>query len=110
LLHLTEEQKCKGVVTISSGSFAFTICHCAHHNEIPVTVVMPSTTAKEKIDLCRAYLLARVLVRGNNLLEAHRAALDIAIREDLFYLDGYSLLAKSYKKFDWTHSLRTNAC
>ena len=71
---------------------------------------MPSTTAKEKIDLCRAYLLARVLVRGNNLLEAHRAALDIAIREDLFYLDGYSLLAKSYKKFDWTHSLRTNAC
>ncbi|EGI59740.1 Threonine dehydratase catabolic [Acromyrmex echinatior] len=88
LLHLSEEQKCKGVVTISSGSFAFTICHYAHHNEIPVTVVMPSTTAKEKIEMCQGYLLARVLVRGNNLLEAHRAALDIAMREDLFYLDG----------------------
>ncbi|KAG5336391.1 THD1 dehydratase, partial [Acromyrmex charruanus] len=88
LLHLSEEQKNNGVVTISSGSLAFTICHCAHHNGIPVTVVMPSTTAKEKIELCRGYLLARVLVRGNNLLEAHRAALAIAMREDLFYLDG----------------------
>ena len=61
---------------------------------------MPTTTAEEKIELCRSYLLARVLVKGNNLLEAHRAALDIAMREDLYYLDGYSPLAKSYKKFD----------
>ncbi|XP_018337048.1 PREDICTED: L-threonine dehydratase catabolic TdcB-like [Trachymyrmex septentrionalis] len=88
LLRLSEEQKCKGVVTISSGSFALIICHYSLHNEIPVTVVMPTTTAEEKIELCRSYLLARVLVKGNNLLEAHRAALDIAMREDLYYLDG----------------------
>ena len=90
LLHLSEEQKCKGVIIISSGSFAFTICHYGDRYKIPVTVVLPTTTAEEKLGICRAYLLARVLVRGNNLLEAHRAALDIAMKEDLFYLDGYS--------------------
>lgn len=71
---------------------------------------MPTTTTAKRVQMCQDVLLARVLIRGGNLLEAHHAALDIAIREGLFYLDGYSSLAKSYKKFDWTHSLRTYAC
>ncbi|XP_018307885.1 L-threonine dehydratase catabolic TdcB [Mycetomoellerius zeteki] len=88
LLHLSDEQKCKGVITISSGSFAFTLCHYAFRYEIPVTVVMPTTTTAKRVQMCQDVLLARVLIRGGNLLEAHHAALDIAIREGLFYLDG----------------------
>ncbi|KAG5332322.1 THD1 dehydratase, partial [Acromyrmex heyeri] len=88
LLHLPKEQKCKGVVTISSGSLAFTICHYTHRYQIPVTVVLPTTTLEEKIRMYKIYPLSRVIVRGDTLLEAHYIALDIAMREDLFYLDG----------------------
>ncbi|XP_011063779.1 PREDICTED: uncharacterized protein LOC105151647 [Acromyrmex echinatior] len=88
LLHLSKEQKCKGVVTISSGSFAFILCHYTHRFKIPVTVVLPTTTLEEKIKMYQTYPLSRVIVRGDTLLEAHYNALDIAMREDLFYLDG----------------------
>ncbi|KYM85114.1 Threonine dehydratase biosynthetic [Atta colombica] len=88
LLHLSKEQKCKGVITISTGSFAFILCHYTHRYNIPITVVLPTTTIEEKIKICQRYPLSRVIVRGDTLLEAHRTALDIAMREDLFYFDG----------------------
>ncbi|KYN13799.1 Threonine dehydratase biosynthetic, chloroplastic, partial [Trachymyrmex cornetzi] len=88
LLHLSEVQRCRGVITISSGSFAFILCYYADKYRIPVTVVLPTTTIDEKIMMCQSYPLSRVLVKGNNFLEAHRTALDIAMREDLFYFDG----------------------
>jgi len=62
-----------------------------------MTVVLPTTTTEEKVKMCQRYPLSRVIVRGDTLLEAHRIALDIAMREDLFYFDGYSSLTKSYK-------------
>ncbi|KYN13798.1 Zonadhesin [Trachymyrmex cornetzi] len=109
LLHLSKVHRCRGVITISSGSFAFVLSHYTYRYQIPVTVVLPTTTTDEKIMMCKAYPLSRVFVKGNNLLEAHRAALDIAMSEGLFYLDGYFPLTKSYKKFDCTYTLRTDA-
>ncbi|XP_018370974.1 PREDICTED: putative threonine dehydratase [Trachymyrmex cornetzi] len=88
LLHLSKVHRCRGVITISSGSFAFVLSHYTYRYQIPVTVVLPTTTTDEKIMMCKAYPLSRVFVKGNNLLEAHRAALDIAMSEGLFYLDG----------------------
>jgi threonine dehydratase len=94
LLQLTKEQKCKGVIGISTGSFAYTLCYFGKKLGIPVTVVMPTSTADDKIKMCQMHSDSRttVLIRGSNMIEAHNTALHIAQKMGLFYLDGYFLL------------------
>ncbi|XP_018370892.1 PREDICTED: L-threonine dehydratase catabolic TdcB-like [Trachymyrmex cornetzi] len=87
LLQLTDEQKRNGVITISTGYFAQTLCYFGQKFKIPVTVVMLKLTAQEIVDKCQ-YLGATVIVRGDNIVEVHNIALQIARRKCLCYLDG----------------------
>ncbi|XP_018307886.1 L-threonine dehydratase catabolic TdcB-like [Mycetomoellerius zeteki] len=87
LLQLTHEEKCKGVIAISTGSFAYSLCYYGKIFEIPVTIVMPISTADEQVKNCRKYK-ATVLVQGRDMLEAHNIALRIAKTNGLYYLDG----------------------
>ncbi|KYN04469.1 Putative threonine dehydratase, partial [Cyphomyrmex costatus] len=88
LQQLTDEQKLKGVIAISTGSFALILCYFGLMFNIPITVVMPTEALEEKVNMCRQYNSSRIIVKGNNLLEAHRFAIDIAMKDDLYYLDG----------------------
>ncbi|XP_028045113.1 L-threonine dehydratase catabolic TdcB [Monomorium pharaonis] len=88
LQQLTAEQKSKGVIAISTGSFAYPLCSFGRRFGIPVTVVMPQDAAEErKVRMCRD-LGARVIIKGRNITEAHVSALRTAQAEGLFYLDG----------------------
>jgi len=91
LLRLSEEQRrYKGIIAISTGSFAYILCYYGNMFNIPVTVVMPTTIADDHIKKCRdTGSRAKVVVHGNNMLQAHIFALSIAQENGLFYLDGY---------------------
>jgi len=89
LLQLSDEQKRKGVIAISTGYFAHILCYFGKKFGIPVTVVMPSSTTHETVDKCRD-LSATVIVRGDNMVDVHRIALHNARRNGLLYIDGYS--------------------
>lgn len=90
LLQLSDEYKHKGVITISTGNFAFILSHYGCKFNIPVMIVMPTSTAEEKIKMCQQNLQIKLFIQGDNILEAHDIALRIAKIKGLFYIDGYS--------------------
>jgi len=109
LLQLSDEQKRRGVIAISTGSFAVILCYYGRKFNIPVTVVMPTSVADKYVDRCKnptisasnenveyvsTNVAVTVLVQGSDMIEAHNIALRIAKEKGLFYLDGYSFFNK----------------
>jgi threonine dehydratase len=67
LHHLTEEERKKGVITISSGNHAQGVAYAASLFGTSATVVMPHTTPANKVDATRGYG-AEVLLTEDDLL------------------------------------------
>jgi len=95
LLTLSDKQKRKGVIAISTGYFAHILCYFGKEFGIPVTVVMPESTTDEKVNKCRE-LSASVIVCGNDMVDLHKFALHIAMTKGLFYFDRYSFFNKNF--------------
>jgi threonine dehydratase len=67
LHHLTEQERKKGVITISSGNHAQGVAYAASLFGTSATVVMPHTTPANKVDATRDYG-AEVLLTEDDLL------------------------------------------
>ena len=67
LHHLTEEERRKGVITISSGNHAQGLAYAASLFGISATVVMPHTTPSNKLDATRGYGAEVILTEGDLL-------------------------------------------
>jgi len=91
LLQLSDEQKRKGVVAISTGHFAHILSFFGKKFNIPVTVIMPSSTPHKMVDSCRDFS-ATVFVLSESMVDIHKFALYIARLKGLVYLDGYVFL------------------
>jgi threonine dehydratase len=63
LLQLTDEEKKRGVITISSGNHAQGLAYAASLLGIPATVVMPAATPDHKVRAARGYG-AEVILHG----------------------------------------------
>lgn len=75
LHHLTEEERKRGVITISSGNHAQGLAYAASLFGISATVVMPHTTPANKISATRDYGAEVVLTEGDlvsNFLEIQK--------------------------------------
>jgi len=86
LLQLSNEQKRKGVIAVSTGHFAHILTYFGKKFGIPVTVIIPNLTTLEK-DKCRD-LSARAFSL-DNIVKAHTCALHRARTEGLVYIDAY---------------------
>jgi len=64
LHHLTEEERKRGVITISSGNHAQGVAYAASLFGISATVVMPHTTPSNKVSATRGYGAEVVLTEG----------------------------------------------
>ncbi|TVP78190.1 MAG: threonine ammonia-lyase [Gemmatimonadales bacterium] len=69
LLHLTEEEKARGVITASAGNHAQAVAFHATRMGIPATVVMPETTPLIKVTNTRRHG-AEVILHGQRFSEA----------------------------------------
>ncbi len=69
MLQLSDEEKARGVITVSAGNHAQGVATMAHKLDIAATIIMPTTTPQVKIDAIRAHKAAIVL-QGNNYSEA----------------------------------------
>lgn len=91
LTQLSAEHNDKGFITISVGiNSACYSCYFSSMLNLPLTIVMPTSTPSNIVKLCRG-LKARVYVEGNNMLEVPIIALRIAEKKGSFYFDGYFL-------------------
>ncbi|GAA0626234.1 threonine/serine dehydratase [Kribbella sandramycini] len=67
LLRLTDDERRRGVVTVSAGNAAGALAWAARDAGIPATVVMAKTAVPAKIDAARAYGATVELVEGDLL-------------------------------------------
>ena len=79
LFHLSEEEKAKGVISLSSGNHAQALAYAAAQSGISSTIVMPMSSVQSKVDATRGYG-AEVVLTDEDLLET---ALSIQKERDL---------------------------
>jgi len=77
-----------GVVAMSAGNHAQGVAYHARRLDIPATIVMPTGTPFTKIDRTEA-LGARVVLRGDSLVDARRAADSFAAERGLVPVHPY---------------------
>lgn len=89
MMTLTEEQREKGVATISSGNHGASVSYAAHLLGIKkAVVIVPETTPKAKVDKIR-YYGSDVLLMGKNYDEAHALGMDFIEKNGMTYIDAY---------------------
>jgi threonine dehydratase len=88
LLTLGVAERRAGVVAMSAGNHAQGVAYHARRLGIPATIVMPAGTPFTKIDRTEA-LGATVVLKGDNLVDARRAADTLARERDLVPVHPY---------------------
>jgi threonine dehydratase len=88
LLTLGPGERKTGVVAMSAGNHAQGVAYHARRLDIPATIVMPTGTPFTKIDRTEA-LGAKVVLRGDSLVDARRAADDLARERGLVPVHPY---------------------
>ncbi|HTV88419.1 MAG TPA: threonine ammonia-lyase [Stellaceae bacterium] len=88
LLSLSPDERRTGVVAMSAGNHAQGVAYHARRLGIPATIVMPAGTPFTKIDRTEA-LGAKVVLKGESLVDARRAAEALATERGLAPLHPY---------------------
>lgn len=89
MLTLTEEEKQRGVATISSGNHGSSVSYAAFLLGIEnAKVIVPETTPKSKVDKIR-YFGADVMLMGSNYDEAHALGMKFIDEKGMTYIDAY---------------------
>jgi len=88
LLSLGKADRKAGVVAMSAGNHAQGVAYHARRLGVPATIVMPTGTPFTKIDRTEA-LGARVVLRGDSLADARRAADELAEERGLVPVHPY---------------------
>lgn len=70
LSSLTEEEKKRGVIAISTGNHALGVAYHAQIMGIKTLIIMPESTAFSQVENIRQYG-ASVILQGKNMVEAH---------------------------------------
>ena len=86
---LTQQQRKRGVATISSGNHGASVSYGARLLGVEkAVVIVPETTPKPKVDKIRFYG-AEVLLLGANYDEAHKLGMEYIEKNGMTYIDAY---------------------
>jgi threonine dehydratase len=88
LLLLEETTRKRGVICASAGNHALAVAYHGRSLGIAVAVVMPHFAPLIKQDRCRQ-MGARVILHGENILQARARADEIVAGEGLHYIHGF---------------------
>lgn len=82
---LTQDEKRRGIITMSAGNFALGIAWAASLMGVEATIVVPENAAKVKVQQCRA-LGAEVLVHGRYFDEANEYCMKLVQKSDKSFI------------------------
>ena len=85
LLHLTEEERARGVIAASAGNHAQAVAYHGLRLGIPVTIVMPSPTPTIKVTQTEGHG-ARVILHGSMFDDAYAHARELEQKEGLVFV------------------------
>jgi threonine dehydratase len=89
LLHLTSEEKKRGVVTASAGNHGQALALGAQKLGFKAKIIVPTNTPKIKVDGIRRYG-AELVLFGATYPESERKAKELAQAEGLLYISPYN--------------------
>jgi len=89
MLHLSVEERKRGIITASSGNHAIAVAIAAQRLNIPVKVVVPKNTPKKKIEKIKSYNVNLVMY-GDIYDQAEEKALELAEKDGLTYVSSYN--------------------
>jgi threonine dehydratase len=89
LLHLSADEKSKGIITASAGNHGEAVAFVAQKLNFYARIVVPITTPKVKIDGIRKYGADLVLF-GENYDEAEHKAKELARKDGCAYISPYN--------------------
>lgn len=73
LSRLNDEQRSRGVLTVSAGNHGLAVAHCAEALGINATIVVPESASRAKVEAIRRYPVT-LIERGASYDDAERAA------------------------------------
>lgn len=88
-LHLSREERKRGIITASSGNHAIAVGIAAQKLNLPAKIVVPKSTPKKKIDKIKKYDVELILY-GDLYDQAEQKALELAEKEGLTYVSSYN--------------------
>ncbi len=88
ILHLTPEEKQKGIITCSSGNHGLATAIAAKKLNMSVKIVVPETTPRKKVDKIKEYSTELILYGDYN--KAEQKALELARKEVKTYISPYN--------------------
>jgi threonine dehydratase len=89
MLHLTPEEKARGVITASAGNHAQGVAYHTGRLGIDTTIVMPERTPLVKVTSTRSFG-AKVVLHGNSFDEAYQEALRIQQRDNRCFIHPFN--------------------
>ena len=96
MLSLHEEEKARGVATVSSGNHGSSVSYAASLLGVtPAVVIVPEPTPQSKVDKIE-YFGATALRMGHDYDEAHALGMDYIQAHGLTYIDAYYEDVKIY--------------
>jgi len=88
ILHLTPEEKQKGIITCSSGNHGLATAIAAKKLNMSVKIVVPETTPRKKVDKIKEYSTELILYGDYD--KAEQKALELACKEVKTYISPYN--------------------
>ena len=89
LSRLTEDEKARGVLTVSAGNHGLGLAHCAEALSINATIVVPRSASRAKVEAIRRYPVTLV-ERGANYDEAEAAAREMERETGATFVSPYN--------------------
>ena len=85
ILHLSDEEKAKGVIAVSLGNHAQAVAWAARATGLSATIVMPETAQAIKVAATRGYG-AEVILYGQSPVEAFREIERLRVERQLTFI------------------------
>ena len=89
MLHLTPEEKQRGVITPSSGNHGLAVAMAAKELNLSAKIIVPETTPRKKINKIKKYNV-ELMIYGKECDEAEQKALELARKEGMTYVSSYN--------------------
>ncbi len=86
---LTEEQRARGVLTVSAGNHGLAVAHCCEALGLHATIVVPESASRAKVEAIRRFPVT-LIERGADYDSAERAAREMERESSATFVSPYN--------------------
>jgi len=86
---LTDDERARGVLTVSAGNHGLAVAHCCEVLDLGATIVVPESASRAKVEAIRRYPV-NLIERGASYDDAERAAREMERETGMTFVSPYN--------------------